>query len=64
MTDDRTRADRVEASIDDRENRSSLNFKVTPVFKREFKGYAVKHGISMIDLLKEGFDLSKRQRGQ
>lgn len=43
---------------------SSLNFKVTPEFKKEFKGYAVSQGISMVDLLKEGFALSKKRRGQ
>lgn len=43
---------------------SSLNFKVTPEFKKEFKGYAVSRGISMVDLLKEGFALSKKRRNQ
>ena len=43
---------------------SSLNFKVPAEFKREFKGYAVSRGISMIDLLKEGFALSKEQYEQ
>jgi len=42
----------------------SLNFKVTPQFKKEFKGYAVSRGITMVDLLKEGFVLSKKQRSQ
>jgi hypothetical protein len=41
---------------------SSLNFKVTPEFKKEFKGYAVSRGISMVDLLKEGFTLSKQRK--
>jgi hypothetical protein len=43
---------------------SSLNFKVTPEFKKEFKGYAVSQGITMADLLKEGFALSKKRRSQ
>jgi hypothetical protein len=38
---------------------ASLNFKVSPEFKKAFKGFAVAQGISMTDLLKEGFDLSK-----
>ena len=38
----------------------TINFKVTPQFKREFKGYAVSQGVSMVDLLKEGFELTKR----
>lgn len=42
----------------------SLNFKVTPEFKREFKGFAVAQGISMTDLLKEGLALSKERRGK
>ncbi|MBU2588880.1 MAG: hypothetical protein KJ872_12300 [Alphaproteobacteria bacterium] len=40
----------------------SLNFKVSPEFKKEFKGYAVAEGISMTDLLKDGFALSKNRR--
>lgn len=43
---------------------SSLNFKVSPDFKKEFKGFAVSQGVSMVDLLKEGFALVKEQRGQ
>ena len=42
--------------------KESLNFKVSPEFKREFKGFAVLEGISMTDLLKEGFALSKEKR--
>lgn len=40
----------------------SLGFKVPPDFKKEFKGFAAAEGISMIDLLKEGFALSKKKR--
>lgn len=40
----------------------SLNFKVDPDFKKEFKGYAVNQGMTMVELLKEGFALSKKQR--
>ncbi len=40
----------------------SLNFKVSPEFKKQFKGFAVAQGISMTDLLKEGFTLSKKKR--
>ena len=42
----------------------TLNFKVTTEFKREFKGYAVSQGVTMVELLKEGFKLSKRERRQ
>lgn len=40
----------------------SLNFKVSPEFKKQFKGFAVAQGISMTDLLKEGYALSKKMR--
>lgn len=40
----------------------SLNFKVSSDFKKEFKGFAVAQGITMTDLLKEGFALSKKKR--
>jgi len=40
-----------------------LNFKVDPEFHREFKSYAASHGVSMVDLLREGFELVKEHRG-
>ena len=40
-----------------------MNFKVDPEFHREFKAFAASHGISMVDLLREGFDLVKVHRG-
>lgn len=40
----------------------TLNFKVTTGFKKAFKGYAVSQGITMVELLKEGFELTKRKR--
>lgn len=40
----------------------SLNFKVSSDFKKQFNGFAVAQGISMTDLLKKGFELSKNQR--
>jgi len=43
-------------------DKESLNFKVNSAFKKEFKGFAVSEGISMTDLLKEGFALSKKKR--
>jgi hypothetical protein len=42
----------------------TLNFKVTTEFKKEFKGYAVSQGMTMLELLREGFELSKRKRKQ
>ena len=41
---------------------ASLNFKVSPEFKKEFKGFAVAQDISMVELLKEGFELLKKER--
>lgn len=40
-----------------------LNFKVDPEFHREFKLYAASQGISMLELLREGFELAKQHRG-
>ena len=40
----------------------TLNFKVTTEFKKEFKGYAVSQGLTMLELLKEGFKLTKEKR--
>lgn len=40
----------------------TLNFKVPAEFKKAFKGYAVAQGISMLELLREGFELSKTER--
>ena len=40
-----------------------MNFKVPAAFHREFKTYAVVHGMSMLDLLREGFELVKQERG-
>ena len=42
----------------------TLNFKVTTAFKKEFKVYAVSQGMTMVELLKDGFELSKRKRNQ
>jgi hypothetical protein len=40
-----------------------LNFKVQTVFHREFKTYAAQRGITMLELLQEGFRLVKERRG-
>lgn len=44
------------------EKLETLNFKVPVDFKKAFKGYAVAQGITMVDLLREGFELSKASR--
>ena len=50
------------ASGSDSDRFGSLNFKVDPEFKKAFKGYAVSQGMTMVDLLKEGFALSQQRR--
>ena len=40
-----------------------MNFRVPETFHREFKLYAVQHGISMVDLLQESFRLLRETRG-
>jgi len=42
----------------------TLNFKVSADFKKAFKGYAVSQGMTMLELLREGFELSKQKREQ
>lgn len=44
------------------EKLETLNFKVPSDFKKAFKGYAVAQGMTMVDLLREGFELSKVHR--
>ncbi|QQF06211.1 hypothetical protein [Sinorhizobium meliloti] len=46
----------------DGDENKSLNFKVSSDFKKQFKGFAVAQGITMTELLKEGFALSQKQR--
>lgn len=46
------------------EKLETLNFKVPSDFKKAYKGYAVARGISMLELLREGFQLSKARAGQ
>jgi len=40
-----------------------LNFKVPADFHRDFKVYASQQGISMLDLLQEGFKVLREHRG-
>lgn len=37
-----------------------LNFKVPAEFHREFKTYAATHAMSMLELLRQGFELVKK----
>jgi hypothetical protein len=41
-----------------------LNFKVSTEFHREFKTYAAQRGVSMLELLQEGFRLVKERQGE
>lgn len=45
----------------DSDDTSSLNFKISSELKREFKGFAVARGMTMTELLIEGFRLSKEE---
>lgn len=40
-----------------------LNFKVPAEFHRDFKVYASQQGMSMLDLLQEGFRAVREHRG-
>ena len=40
-----------------------LNFKVPADFHREFKVYASQQGMSMLELLQEGYKVLRGQRG-
>lgn len=57
-----SKQDRQQAATS--ENLETLNFKVTTSFKKAYKGYAVAQGMTMIDLLREGFELSKARRSR
>jgi len=46
------------------ERLETLNFKIPADFKKAYKGYAVARGITMLELLREGFELSKKRTGQ
>ena len=61
VSSQRRNKDRMPSTSTDTE---TLNFKVTTEFKKEFKGYAVSQGMTMVELLKDGFELSKRKRKQ
>ena len=41
-----------------------MNFKVPDEFHREFKAYAALRGVSMVELLQEGFRLIKEHHGK
>lgn len=45
----------------DTNRNGSLNFKVDLEFKRSFKAYAANRGLTMVELLKEGFSLSQEK---
>jgi hypothetical protein len=40
-----------------------MNFRVSEAFHREFKTYAAQHGMSMVDLLRESFEVFRTHRG-
>jgi hypothetical protein len=52
----------IPLNIDNPEALTPLNFRVPARFHREFKLYAVQHGMSMVDLLQESFRLWKKSQ--
>ena len=54
--------DQSEEQVGGASDNKTLNFRVSPDFKKEYKGYAVAQGMTMTELLKEGFALSKEKR--
>jgi hypothetical protein len=54
--------DHSEGQVGGASDNKTLNFRVSPDFKKEYKGYAVAQGMTMTELLKEGFALSKEKR--
>ena len=47
---------KASGTMKDNKDRVALNFKVPPDFKKEFKLYALEHGIDMQDLVILAFD--------
>lgn len=41
-----------------------LNFRVSEVFRREFKVYAAKHGLKLNELLRRSFEAYRREQGK
>jgi hypothetical protein len=65
-TKDSQQANSASASFDKPESAAltPLNFKVPEKFHREFKTYAAQHGVTMLELLQEGFRLVKERKGE
>ena len=49
-------------NLDEPDAATPLNFRVPAQFHREFKLYAVQHGMSMVELLQQSFKLMKAHR--
>ena len=50
------------SKYDETDELMPLNFKVPPEFHREYKLYAVQHGMSMVDLLQLSFQHFRSQK--
>ena len=50
------------ANLDEPGALTPMNFTVPAQFHREFKLYAVQHGMTMVELLRQSFQLMKSQR--
>jgi hypothetical protein len=44
-----------------KDDTETLNFKVKSLFKREFKGYAVSRGMTMVELLEASYQLYREK---
>lgn len=44
-----------------KDDTETLNFKVKSQFKREYKGYAVSRGMTMVELLEASYQLYKEK---
>jgi hypothetical protein len=53
------------AADDEGEGRGTpLNFRVSPVFRREFKTYAAQHDMKLIELLQTSFEFYIRHKSR
>ena len=51
-------------NLDQPDALTPMNFRVSAQFHREFKLYAVQHGMSMVDLLQASFKVLKEKRAR
>ena len=52
---------KAKAEAAEQPDTETLNFKVKSQFKREYKGYAVSRGMTMVELLEASYQLYKEK---